>query len=229
MGVDDLSVKWRKWTESNGRPVQVDTLLSLEDAVDELNAMMNDHKCHCLIKDQQSKLFRESKANITEGEAVIQMDFAENYAAITQDEVQSAHWSHQQVTIFTAVAWFVNGCQSFAVVSDDLNHDKVAVWAMLDAVVKSLKSEHLITHIKVFSDGCAAQFKNRYTLMNLCFMEEDYGVNGSWAFFASSHGKDSVDAVGGTVKRSVWRIVRSRRELVNNAATFCKVFGELNF
>ena len=32
-GVDGLSVKWRKWTEWNGRPVQVDTLLSLEDAV----------------------------------------------------------------------------------------------------------------------------------------------------------------------------------------------------
>ena len=94
----------------------------------------------------------------------------------------------------SSVAWFENVCKSFAVVSDDLNHDKVAVWAMLHAVVRSLKAEQSITHIKLFSDGCAAQFKNRYTLKNLCFMEEDYGVTGS--FFASSHGKWSVDAVG---------------------------------
>jgi len=217
------SVKWRKWTESEGRPIQVEVLISVEDAVAEVNGMMRDYKYHCLVKDQQSKLFRQCKESISEGEAVVQIDFAENYAAVTQDEVQSAHWSHSQITIFTAVAWFSNGCKSFAVVSDDLNHDKVAVWAMLRAVVGYLKKEHSITHVKFFSDGCAAQFKNRYTLMNLCFMEEDYGVTGTWAFFASSHGKGSVDAVGGTVKRSVWRMVKSRREIVKDAATFYKV------
>jgi len=217
------SVKWRKWTESEGRPVQGNVLMSLEDAVDEVNGMFNDYKCHCLVKDQQSKLFKECKENILEKEAVIQIDFAENYAAVTQDEVQSAHWNHTQITIFTAVAWFQNGCKSFVVISDDLNHDKVTVWAMLGAIVRYLKTEHSITHIKLFSDGCAAQFKNRYTQMNLCFMEQDYGVTGTWAFFASSHGKGSVDAVGGTVKRNVWRIVKSRREIVNDATTFHKV------
>ena len=66
--------------------------------------MLNDYKCHCLVKDQQSKLFRKSKEIIVEGEAVLQIDFAENYAAVTQDEVQSAHWNHHQIMIFTAVA-----------------------------------------------------------------------------------------------------------------------------
>ena len=220
---DEDSVKWRKWTEAEGRPVQVEVLLSVEDAVAEINETLNDYKWHCLVKDQQSKLFRDSKENISEGQAVVQIDFAENYAAVTQDEVQSAHWNHSQITIFTAVAWLENGCKSFVVVSDDLNHDKVAVWAMLRAVVSYMKAEHSITQIKVFSDGCAAQFKNRYTMMNLCHMEEDYGVTGTWTFFASSHGKGSVDAVGGTVKRSVWRTVKSRREIVKDAATFYKV------
>ena len=220
---DDDSVKWRKWTESEGRPVQVEVSMSIEDAVDEVNGMMTDYKFHCLVKDQQSKYFRQCKDNISEGEAVVQVDFAEKYAAVTQDKVLSAHWNHCQITIFTAVAWLENGCKSFAVVSDDLNHDKVAVWGMLHAVVTYLKEEHSITRVKVFSDGCAAQFKNRYTLMNLCYMEEDYGVTGTWSFFASSHGKGSVDAVGGTVKRSVWRMVKSRREIVKEAATFYKV------
>ena len=39
--------------------------------------------------------------------------------------------------------------------------------------------------------------------MNVCYMEEDFGVTGEWAFFASSHGKGSVDTVGGSVKRSI--------------------------
>ena len=65
------SVKWRKWTESEGRPVQVEVLVSMENAVEEVNTMLNDYKCHCLVKDQQSKQFRGSKENIVEGEAVL--------------------------------------------------------------------------------------------------------------------------------------------------------------
>jgi len=75
----------------------------------------------------------------------------------------------------------------------------------------------------IFIDGCAAQFKNRYTMMNLCFMKDDFGVSGEWIFSASSHGKGSVDALGGTVKRSVWRNVKARRLIVKDAVTFLKV------
>ena len=55
------SAKRRKWTESEGRPVQVEVLMLMEDTVEEVNTMLNDYKCHCLVKDQQSKLFRKSK------------------------------------------------------------------------------------------------------------------------------------------------------------------------
>jgi hypothetical protein len=73
VGEED-SVKWQKWTETEGHPIQVDVLMSLEDAVEEVNTMLNDYKCHCLVKDQQSKLFRESKENIVEGEAVFRLE-----------------------------------------------------------------------------------------------------------------------------------------------------------
>ena len=99
-------------------------------------------------------------------------------------------------------------------------NDKFAVWSMLKHIFRNLKEDHSIAHIKVFSDGCAAQFKNRFTIMNICFMTEDFCVSGEWAFFASSHGKSSVDAVGGTVKRSVWREVKARKLIVNDANAF---------
>ena len=35
-------------------------------------------------------------------------------------------------------------------------------------------------------------------------------------FFATSHGKGAVDAVGGKVKHSVWLPVKSRKHVVNN-------------
>jgi len=197
--------------------------LSVNDAVAQVNSLLPEYRVHCLIKDEQSNYFKSSKQHIPDGHAVLQIDFAENYAAISQDEVQSAHWNHPQVTVFTAVAWLHDSCKSLAIVSDDLNHDKVSVFSMLNTVMRFLKEEHSVKSVKIFSDGCAAQFKNRYTMMNVCFMVEDVDISGDWSFFASSHGKRSVDAVGGTVKRSVWRAVKARKVIVKDAETFYKV------
>ena len=52
-----------------------------------------------------------------------------------------------------------------------------------------------------FSDGAAAQYKNRKNFTNLAYHEEDYGVPAEWHFFATSHGKGPCDGIGGTVKR----------------------------
>lgn len=48
-------------------------------------------------------------------------------------------------------------------------------------------------------------------------MEQDL----KWNFFATSHGKGVVDGLGGTVKRSVWRYVRSGK---GNAATLMSFY-----
>jgi hypothetical protein len=43
-----------------------------------------------------------------------------------------------------------------------------------------------------------------------------------WNFFATSHGKRVVDGLGGTVKWSVWRAVKSGSQL-KNAKQFYQV------
>ena len=52
-----------------------------------------------------------------------------------------------------------------------------------------------------FSDGAAAQYKNRKNFLNLCHHKADFGVDAEWHFFATSHGKGPCDGLGGTVKR----------------------------
>ena len=52
-----------------------------------------------------------------------------------------------------------------------------------------------------FSNGCAAQCKNRKNFANICCPETDFGIPAEWHFFAMSHGKGPCDGVGGTVKR----------------------------
>jgi hypothetical protein len=51
-----------------------------------------------------------------------------------------------------------------------------------------------------YSDGSAAQYKNRKNLLNITFHNEDFGMPAEWHFFATSHGKSTSDGVGDTLK-----------------------------
>jgi len=47
----------------------------------------------------------------------------------------------------------------------------------------------------------AAQYKNYKNFTNLMFHFKDFALPAEWHFFATSHGKNACDGVGGTVKR----------------------------
>lgn len=62
-----------------------------------------------------------------------------------------------------------------------------------------------VKKIVYFSDGASSQYKNKKNFINLCQHENDFGLIAEWNFFASSHGKNSCDGIGGTTKREVTR------------------------
>ncbi|KAJ8878766.1 hypothetical protein PR048_019352 [Dryococelus australis] len=91
---------------------------------------------------------------------------------LSQDEIQSAHWSHAQVTVFTCCIWISSDVKTYAIISDDLSHMIIGI--------------------------------------NDC----------EWNYFASSHGKGTVDGIERTVKRCVWTGVKSRRAEIQTAEKF---------
>lgn len=82
---------------------------TVEDVFMSLEEKLSFFLEHVFVKRQQAKYFEQRVKTLTNKEAVIQVDFAENYACKYQDEIQSAHWSQEQVTIFT-VAILDKGC-----------------------------------------------------------------------------------------------------------------------
>ena len=44
-------------------------------------------------------------------------------------------------------------------------------------------------------------YKNRKNFFNLCQHKADFDIEAKWVFFATSHGKQPCDGIGGTVKR----------------------------
>ena len=106
---------------------------TVENALDDFKGQLPRFLWHNLLKEKQSAAYEEDKIR-SGGQAktncMVQMDFAENYTCVYQDEVQSAHWRQTQVTIFTVMIYLC-GSHPLVIVTDCRNHDKRAVTAFL--------------------------------------------------------------------------------------------------
>ena len=161
---------------------------------------------HSYIAKCQANYLKARKKKITEETAIVLGDFAENYTFTVQDEVQSYHWSRPYCTLHPVVLYYKQNAEllnrSFCFLSDDLEHDTNFVFEVQRRLTSIIKIElPSITKVEYFSDGCAAQYKNYKNMMNLCSHKDDFGLDATWSFFATSHGKSSCDGIGGTVKR----------------------------
>ena len=139
----------------------------------------------------------------------------------------SAHWMTESVTLFTAVIYQSGGSRSYVLVSDELHHDKYAVFCFNQTILRHYSSVHgkTVRQLHLFTDGAASQFKNRYTL-SIILQPQLIHRNLDqidWSFFATAHGKGPVDGVGGTVKRAVWHRILQKRVVVNTAQDFAEV------
>ncbi|CAF1936067.1 unnamed protein product [Rotaria magnacalcarata] len=79
-------MRWYQWTTVGGR---------VEKNISQ----------HVFVKRKQSDYLDHIKENVDDTTVVCQMDYAENYTLQDQDQIQSAHWSKKQVSIFKAYTW----------------------------------------------------------------------------------------------------------------------------
>lgn len=221
MSALDDTVKWKHWRVIDNRMILSYSEESTKELISEIESQLPAFKLHSFIKRTQQNHFESTKTNLLPGEVVLQIDFAENYRLTSQNEVQSAHFSYTQVTLFTCVAWLHKEVKSFAIVSDKLTHNKYDVYCFFSNIINKLKRTHVISKIFVFSDGCSSQFKNKFILRTIPHFVECFQITFfQWNFFATSHGKGAVDGIGAVVKRKVWEIVRTQSIVLSNAYEF---------
>ncbi|ESO91762.1 hypothetical protein LOTGIDRAFT_163120 [Lottia gigantea] len=202
---------------------------SKENAKVELVNQIVIMKKHVYIAKIQLRAIKELKTKLDVTEGILQEDFAENFNIKYQNEIMTAHWSSNGVTLFTAVFNSKDGYSSHVMVSNDLHHDKYSVATFNRIIANEMLEKHPeIEKIHIFSDGAGSQFKNKYTLVNMLRADAIHENIKSidWSFFGTAHGKGPVDGVGGTVKRAVWRRILQNRVLVNSAEDFANVAKE---
>ena len=107
-----------------------------------------------------------------------------------------------------------------------MTHDTNAVYTFLKRLLVDFVKPDFPTMKKViyFSDGSAAQYKNYKNLTNLIFHDRDFDLQVEWHFFATSHGKNACDGVGGTIKRLAAR-ASLQRTLSNQILTPKQLFA----
>ena len=80
------------------------------------------------------------KANVGDKKCIIQVDYSENFSLIDQNEIQTAHWSRRQLSLFTAYLWSNSINQPIVIVSNETTHNKFTVSQCLEHVFKRAKS-----------------------------------------------------------------------------------------
>jgi hypothetical protein len=137
-------------------------------------------------------------------------NFAENYSFVLQYEAQGLHWNNAQATIHPFVIYFKESDalntehENLVIISDCLKHGSILVHTFQQHLMKFIGNtfESPLKKMVYFSDGSAAQYKNRKNLQNITRHNEDVGVPAEWHFFATSHGKSACGGVGGTLKKT---------------------------
>ena len=204
---------WQKWisvgrkkllTEMEGTPVQL---------LEEIAIQLEPHPMHLFNAEWQYDQFISLKACLPKGWILLILDFAENYRTFYQNEVQSAHWSYNQITIHPIVAFYkcptCEGLVQEALVflTDDLCHDVEAVDCFTDKTINFLKQERKIDikHMVQFTDGCSSQYKSKTPFHHISQMQ----LSTERGFFGSRHGKGPSDGISAIVKQSCYRAVKS--------------------
>lgn len=176
-------------------------------------------KLHSDTMNHQMEFMEKVKSGLVPSEMAIQIDFAENYYAKLETEIQSMHFgaSKRQISIHTGVAYFKNHFDenktiSFATLSDNIDHQAPAIWCHMKPVLSILAENIKSTSIKkiyMFSDGPTSQYKNKFNIYLAAnnLQKQFPNADVSWNYSASGHGKGPMDGIGGTIKRLADRTV----------------------
>lgn len=220
-------IEYKQWTSTDRAALE--TLVKTTDQF--TDSLLEQLKCllrHSFIAKKQSEYLNYLKKNLPTGHVIVLGDFAENMSFIVQDEVQGFHWNNDQATIHPMVFYYKNSEDkleygNFVPLSECLKHDTTLVHIFIGRFMNFLKLKLNPVKIIYFTDGCAAQYKNRNNFYNMTLHEHDFGVPAEWHFYATSHGKSACDGLGGTVKRLVAK-ASLQRPLHNQILTPLQMF-----
>lgn len=180
------------------------------ELIEELHEDLEAYYQHERNITHQYNAIKKYKQNLTDEDAIIHMDFSENYCSKYGQEIQAFHFggSRLQLSLHTVVVYTKNSIKSYCTVSKNLTHSPAAIWAHLRPIFKTLPPN--IKSIHFVSDGPVTQYKNKtmfYILASRLQQEVLNVKKFTWNYSESGHGKGAPDGIGATCKRTADAVV----------------------
>ncbi|CAH0550451.1 unnamed protein product [Brassicogethes aeneus] len=172
----------------------------------------------------QYKRITKMKEELKSNEALIHMDFSENYNLKYAEEVQSFHFggSRQQISLHTVVLYTKSGeelkKECFCTLSESLQHNVPGIWAHLDPILKYIEENYLVDTLYFVSDSPATQYRNKTMFYFLAVELPSLYTkikNFSWNYLEAGHGKGAPDGIGGVTKRTADRLVAQGNDIAS--------------
>ena len=205
------------------KKIQVEKETAVHEIVEALCKESGRLALHLFEATYQRNMYLRAKEDLPEYVLLSVQDFAENYRTMYQDEISSAHFTYEQVTLFTQVSnYHCPTCpdalveESVVFISSDTSHSPGFINTCMKMYHDDLKGNNVdIKHEIIFSDGCASQFKSKTPFSYVA--ESKCGHSIQREYFGSGHGKSSCDSLGGLVKRTAIKYVAAGTFVIREA------------
>jgi hypothetical protein len=169
----------------------------------------------------QKRAVRKLREKLQPDEALLHIDFLENYNCKYASEVQGVHFggSRQQITLHTCMLYVGQGRkEAICTISESLQHNPVGIFVFLRPILEELAPD--IQHLHFLSDSPVTQYRNRFMFylmsQKIPSLFPDL-ISLSWHYSECGHGKGAADGIGGTLKRTCDRYVSFDKDVGNFA------------
>ena len=188
---------YKQWTSTDRSNLET-VFQTVADFLDSYEASLQRLLLHHFIAKQQATYLQNMKASMEPGVVLAVADFSENYSFIVQD------WNNLQATIHPFVCYYRKDVAlemtpqhtNLVIISECNIHDTVAVHLFQKLLIQFLSKTLGVCPKKVccyFSDGCAAQYKNRKKLHKICaFMKQTLACKLNGIFFCNIPWKGTI-------------------------------------
>jgi hypothetical protein len=152
---DKSVVVWAEWVTETDEYKKGDEKLKVKRVVKQIQRGTSEELKQAFIHDfaagfsihvfnlrHQFREYKHIKESLRAEEAVLHVDFSENWTCKHATEIQACHFggSQKQVTLHTGVAYTSENFWSFATISESLQHGPSAIWASLEPVLRDLRT-----------------------------------------------------------------------------------------
>ena len=128
------------------RVTKAQQMVSFDDAVCTFKSQIKVLKEHIFVKRVQNDAYNKHKAELSDGDLLVHVDFANSYRNDQQNEIQSTYFGNQSFSLFTLCCYFKGATseirnKSVVVVTENSDHNRITSMSCLKKVIDTVETE----------------------------------------------------------------------------------------